>query len=104
MTKIKVKLREHKVIETETEIEIPFYYKHKLYMDGYSHHIYGKIDGINDTTIQEKIYDNIGKPTSYELETEKWDKHGSYMTEDHKSYKQEYDKAKKRLSDFFSCI
>ncbi len=102
MKTVQVKIRERKFVERTIDVVFPYYYKHKLFMDGYTHHIYGKIGSEITTTIQEGIYDD-GR-LNFEIEKEKWNSDGSYFTDEHKSTELEYNKAKERLETFFNCL
>ena len=102
MKTVQVKIREHKLVERMIDIVLPYYYKHEIYLDDYTHHIYGKIDGNITTTIQEGIYTN--DRTTFEVEKENWSGDGCYITDEHKSNELEYNKAKERLETFFNCL
>ena len=102
MEKVTIKVREHKTIQRTIEVVLPYYYKHEIYGDDYTHHIYGKIGSKVETTIQEGIYYDGRK--NFEIEEEKWDGSGSYFADEHKSNEQEYNKAKERLEAFFNCL
>ena len=89
------------------EAELPYYYKHDLNLDNYGESvIYGKIDDIQCTSIQE-TNDYNGKE-KYEIEKEKYHSIkysglNSYFGEKYKSNKEEFEAAKERCLLFLNA-
>jgi hypothetical protein len=99
---MKIEITETKKFKIEIEIEFPYYYKHDLTDYDYENIsvIYGKITEKEEVTIHEKIRDNGN--VIYELEKD--GRSDCYFTEQYKSNKEEYEKARERSKQFFTVL
>lgn len=96
---MKIKIQKHTTVETEIEVEFPYYFKHDL-TNIREYVIYGKkLSPQREVTIRESF---DGYNSQYEIEESHMS--SSYFDEEHKSNRGEFEAVKSRALEFLQGL